>query len=474
MIKDKTISGIKWTTVSTISNTLINIIKISLLARLLDKSDFGLMALVLFVLGFMNLFMDLGFTSAILHKQDISRNEYASLYWLNVGFSFVLFFLIWILSPVVAQFYNEPELQILIPLMGSTILITALGKQFRTIELKNLNFKNISLVDVLSGILGLFVSIGFALKNYGVYSLVYGYITVNASINLFFFIRGIVKIGLLFHFNITETRPFLKIGLYQVGGQIVNYFNRDLDLLIIGKLIGVEALGGYSLAKQLIQRPRQIIDPVFARVGNSVLPKFQSDNDKLRSFFKKIFISLGSINSLVYGLIIIFAEPLVMIFYGQEYNNISQYVQLFAFLIYLKSMGSMSGLLVITKGRTDLEFLWNLINLLIFPAAIFAGSRFSIEMIIIFMICTQIMLLIPGWSIFYKRLVQLPLKTFLSLITIPALISLPFVLISFHFDSFFQKVLISIFFFISLLYYAYTNSQEIKNYLCLLNQKYFN
>ncbi len=103
-IRKQAISGVKWTTVSTITLTVVNLLKISVLARFLDKSDFGLMALVTFVLGFMNLFMDMGLTSAILHRQEISKQEYASLYWINIFFSIILVGLIIILSPLIAGF----------------------------------------------------------------------------------------------------------------------------------------------------------------------------------------------------------------------------------------------------------------------------------------------------------------------------------------------------------------------------------
>ena len=121
-IAKKATKGVKWTTLSTITIALCGILKISILARFLETSDFGLMALVTFVLGFMDLFMDMGLTSAILHKQNISREEYNSLYWLNVVFSLLLFFAILLLSPIVSDFYNEPRLMELLPLMGLGII----------------------------------------------------------------------------------------------------------------------------------------------------------------------------------------------------------------------------------------------------------------------------------------------------------------------------------------------------------------
>ena len=93
-IKKGVVSGIKWTSLGTIIIAVVAILKLSILARFLDKADFGLMALVTFVMGFMNLFNDMGLTSAILHKQNITDKQYASLYWLNIGFSIILYILL--------------------------------------------------------------------------------------------------------------------------------------------------------------------------------------------------------------------------------------------------------------------------------------------------------------------------------------------------------------------------------------------
>ena len=110
------------------------------------------MALVTFVMGFMNLFSDMGITSAILHKKVISKKEYASLYWFNIGFSLLLYALLWLITPVVSNFYEESELLYLIPLLGLNLLISAIGRIFKTIEAKDLLFKNITIIGL--GLIG--------------------------------------------------------------------------------------------------------------------------------------------------------------------------------------------------------------------------------------------------------------------------------------------------------------------------------
>lgn len=464
-IRNQAISGVKWTTVSTITLAAVNILKISVLARFLDKNDFGLMALVTFVLGFMNLFMDMGLTSAILHKQEISKQEYASLYWLNIFFSIVIVGLLILLSPLITEFYNEPELKNLIPLMSISILLSALGSQFRTINQKNLNFKYLGIVDIISAICGLVTGVLLAVLDYGVYALVFGSLVIYAVSNIIFFVKGVSRIGILFHFKINETKPFLRIGIYQVGGQIINYFTRDFDILIIGKIMGTEVLGGYSLAKQLVRRPMQILSPITTKVGVSVFPKYQNDHKSLRRYFAKLINANGTIGSYVWGLIAILAPYLVIVFYGKDYLSIVLFVQLFTILTYLRYMGGIVGVLVITTGRTDYEFYWNILISLITPIAIYIGAQYSVQMTIILMAVAQFILLIPSWFFFYKKMIGLDFRPHITYNVLPAVISSIVVLITLLLfnDNIFGIITMIILLTLSLFVYSYNTLEEVKH-----------
>src|SRR5690606_2252792 len=130
-------TGVKWTTISTVVLAVVAILKISILTRFLDKSDFGLMALITFVMGFMELFNDMGITSAILHKQEITKKQYASLYWINWFASIIMYLILALITPFIVSFYNEPLLYKLIPLIGLNLLFSGIGRQYKTIEQKH-------------------------------------------------------------------------------------------------------------------------------------------------------------------------------------------------------------------------------------------------------------------------------------------------------------------------------------------------
>lgn len=415
-LKGQVILGLKWTSFATICIAITAILKISILARLLEKSDFGLMALVTFVMGFMNLFSDMGLSTAILHKQHISKKAYASLYWFNIALCVILYMLLLLVTPIISTFYNEPELNDLIPLLGLNLIISGIGIQFKTIETKNLVFKGISIIDIIAATISLIVAIWLAVNDYGVLSLVYSALVQYFISNLLFLIIGIRKYGLLFHFKLDETIPFLKIGIYQVGGQIANYFNRDLDILLIGKFFSTEILGGYSLAKQLVFRPAQIINPVLVKVASPALAKFQNDINSLKQNYLKLIKIVASINIPVYLVIILFAPFVVHIMYGSGFDNIVILVRILSVYMIFRAIGNPIGSLVIATGRTDLEFYWNILNLFIMPLFIYVGAKYGIVEVAYSLVVAASVLFIPSWRLLTYKMTGATLKEYVTAI----------------------------------------------------------
>jgi len=419
-IKSNVISGVKWTTIGTITNALVALLKIAILARFLDKADFGLMALVTFVMGFMNLFNDMGLTSAILHKQQISKNEYASLYWLNVIFSIVLYGVLLLITPLVSNFYEEQDLKFLIPLLGLNLLISAGGRIFKTIESKFLLFKQVTIFEISASLLSLIFAVYLAINGYGVLALVYSALLQYLVQNALYLILGLKKYGLKLHFNFGETTPFLKIGMYQVGGQIINYFNRDMDILLIGKFFNSDVLGGYSLAKQLVSRPAQILNPILLKVASPALAKFQENMLQLKTNYLKLVGWVGKLNFAVYGAVALFAPIIVQLFYGTGFEEINPLVRILSVYMIFRAIGNPVGSLVIATGKTHLEFLWNMITLLVLPIFIYSGSIMGIEEVAWALTLAMAILFIPSWRLLVYKMTGATFKEYLWAIVKPS------------------------------------------------------
>lgn len=415
-LERQVIKGVKWTTISTIVLAVTQILRISVLTRFLDKADFGLMAMVTFVMSFMDLFNDMGLTSAILHKQNITKQEYASVYWLNFFVSISMYLILWGITPFIADFYNQPQLKALIPLMGLNLIISGIGRQFKTIENKNLLFKTIAIVEMSAIGVGFITAIVLSINGWGVYALIYPTILQYLISNIILLIIGLKKYGLLFHFRFAEVRSFLKIGFYQVGGQIINYFNRDLDILLIGRFFSADILGGYSLAKQLVFQPAQIINPVLTRVASPTLAKFQSNLELLKKNYLKLINIISTINILVYAGIILFAPWIIQVMYGSQFSNITIIVRILCVYMIFRAVGNPVGSLVVATGRTDLEFVWNTVTLIVMPIFIFIGAQMGIVEVAIAIVCAMIILFIPNWKLLINRMTGATLKEYVTAI----------------------------------------------------------
>lgn len=420
-MKSEVIKGMKWTTLGTVVLAVVALLKVSILARYLDKTDFGLMALVTLVMGFMNLFNDMGLTSAILHKQEISKKEYASLYWFNMMVSLAMYLMLWLITPLIASFYNEPQLNQLIPLLGLNLILSGVGRMFKTIENKHLLFKQVTVVDIVAASISLILAVILAVNGYGVYALVYSALAQYVISNFLLLFLGLKKYGLLWYCRFNHTRPFLKIGMYQVGGQTINYFNRDLDILIIGKFFSAEVLGGYSLAKQLVMRPMQILNPILTKVGAPTLAKFQNSMEALRANYLKLINAVSTINFLIYALLLALAPLAIQILYGSGFEEIVSLVRILCLYMFIRAVSSPVGSLVTATGKTNLEFYWNLLTLLVTPVFIYAGSYYGVNGAAWGITLSMAVLFIPAWRLLVHRMTGAGLKEYLKAVAIPYL-----------------------------------------------------
>lgn len=417
-------SGVKWTTVSTIIVTLIQLLQLSILARFLAPTDFGLMAIVMVVIGFSQAFLDMGISNAIIHKQTITSEQLSTLYWLNIFAGFVLFFLVFVASPLVSIFYSEPELSKLIILVGLTFLIQPFGQQFMVLWQKEMRFAEMSKIDIATKLFSLVVSVVFAYLGYGVYALVYGTLAAVTLQTILFVSMGMKEHRPRRLFRWGDVHDFIGFGVYQMGERTVNYFNSQVDVILIGKLLGTEALGVYNIAKQLIMRPSQIVNPVITKVTFPAMSKVQNDTATLKQVYLQTLNYLSSFNFLVYTIMIVLAPEIVFYLFGSKWMAAVPLVQILSLYGAVRSTGNPIGSLLLAKGKANLGFFWNLGLLLYIPVGIIFASHWGLIGVAWMLVVLQVSLVIPVWFYLTKPLCNLKLGEYCQNITIPFVIAI--------------------------------------------------
>lgn len=383
---------------------MLQLLQLAILARFLEPSAFGLMALVMVVIGFSQAFLDMGISNAIIHKQVITKNQLSTLYWVNILTGFVLFVVIVSISPLVAGFYKEPELVKLILIVGLTFIIQPFGQQFMVLWQKEMRFGEIARIDIVNKSISLIVSVYLAYKGCGVYALVYGTLAGTISQTLQFMHKGLKEYRPSFVFKLSEIKEFLSFGAYQMGEKTINYFNSQADTILIGKLLGMEALGIYAIAKQIIMRPAQIINPIISKVTFPAMAKIQDDIPRLKNIYLKTINYLSSINFPIYAFVFIFAHDIVILLFGQKYIQSIYIMQILAVWGAIRSTGNPIGSLLLAKGKANWGFWWNLGLFFYIPFVIYIGSSWGLNGITWALVLLQISLVTPNWYFLVRNL----------------------------------------------------------------------
>ena len=403
-LKKKTVSGVKWTTISTIGVNILQLIQLAILARLLDPSAFGVMAIVMVIVGFSQAFLDMGISNAIIHKQEITQEQLSTLYWVNVIAGVLIFVVMCGVAPFVASFYHQTELTNLIILLGTTFLIQPFGQQFMVLWQKELRFKEIARIDIINKFITLIVTVWFAYDGYGVYSLVYGAIAGSIVQTAQFMQLGFKEHKPRLIFNLSNIKEFLNFGAYQMGERTINYFNYQIDAILIGKLLGMEALGIYNIAKNLIMKPAMVFNPIITKVTFPVMAKIQNDVLRLKEVYLKTMNYLSSVNFLAYAFIFIFAHDIVLLLFGMKWLPAVPIVKILSVWGALRSTGNPVGSLLLAKGKANWGFFWNLGLFFYVPSGIYIGSYWGLEGVSWGLVILAFSLIIPNWYFLVRPL----------------------------------------------------------------------
>lgn len=422
-LQEKAAAGIKWTSMSALITTSLQFLKLPIIARLLQPEDFGLMAMVTVVMGFAQAYADMGISNAIIYRQDVTRNQLSSLYWLNIFAGVIVFALIITSSPLIVRFYQEPRLSSLIFWAALNFLITPVGQQFRILLQKELKFNQLAKVEVTAATSSFLVAIVTAWLGQGVFALIWGQLTNTICSSALLARLGWTTWRPKLHFKRADIKSYVGFGLYQMGERSINYFSANVDYIVIGKFLAPETLGVYTLAYQLVTMPLTKLNPILTRVAFPLFAKKRMDNAALRRGYLGVSKLLALIIfPLLVGLAV--SSPLVIpIVFGSQWESAIPIIQILALVGILKTLGNPSGSIILAKGRADLGFKWNIlvatINLLIFvliaPYGMYAIAwSYTVLSFIYFIL---------GYKILINHTIQLSFRNYISVLLTPFFIT---------------------------------------------------
>lgn len=369
-----------------------------IVARLLAPEDFGLMAIVVSVTAFMQVFTDLGVSTAIIHYQDVSESELSSLYWLNLLAGVILMLLLAAVSPWIGKLiFHESALVPVLALISVNFVFLAAGQQLRATAEKALRFAVLARVEILAAVGGSLTAVVWAWYSPSVYALVAG-VLVNGFLQaLLLWLLASDGWRPVFRVHLREARRFLKFGVYLIGSDFVNSLNRQADILVGGRFFPASILGTYSLPRNLALNIASVTNPIITRVGLPVMAKTQEDKAFLKSVYLKTMRMTASVNFPIYLVIAAFSSDVVRVVFGAKWLSSAPLLVLLAMWGMFRSCGNPAGSLLYAVGKANLAFWWNVAQLFIVFPILWGAAHFGIEGLAVGQVIVMGGILVPAW-----------------------------------------------------------------------------
>ena len=326
-----------------------------ILARILTPYDYGIMAMVAAITGFAYIFINLGLSTATIQREKINHDQVSNLFWINTAIGAAIMLLVSGLAPAIAWFYQTPPLFWVTIALSCNFLISGIAVQHQALLDRQMRFLTISIIKIGALLMGIATAITAAINGYGYWALVLNTITTSiCSLAGVWFATG-WRPG--HPRRNTGVGPMLRYGSDILGFNVINYFSRNLDNILIGRFYGSAALGLYSKAYQLMMMPITNLREPLNKVAMPSLSRLQNDPVQYRNYYMKFISILAFLSMPVVVFMYTCSESIIALILGPQWNGAVDIFRILALAAFIQPVCSTRGMVLLTTGKSR-KYLW--------------------------------------------------------------------------------------------------------------------
>jgi O-antigen/teichoic acid export membrane protein len=373
--REKTLTGISWKMAGQVGSESIQLAVAVVLAHLLMPRDFGLVAAVIILTNFASVVSIAG-RSALVQKEEVSQELLSSMFWLNVLLGLALTALLAACAPLLARAYGEPELLPLTLCFSAMFFINAFGVTHNALFQRAIDFRSFALMDLLACVLSGAVAVAAAWYGLGVWSLVLQVLVNSLTCVAFYWLASPWRPG--FVFDGASVREIMGFSVSALLSDVLAYWTRNVDNLLIGLVLGPGALGIYSRAYAIMLVPVNRI----ARVLSDVMYPSFSSIQKDRAYVKHVFLKMTRAVALVtfpmmLGVMSV-AEHFVSALFGPRWLGMVPVLEVLCLIGMIQSVTMFLRNIYLSQGKAELLLRVELPLQLVQMLGIVAGLRWGI------------------------------------------------------------------------------------------------
>ena len=374
MAKSLVFKGIIWSSIQKFGNLLISFVANMVLARLLTPDDFGIVGMLLFFVAIAQTLVDSGFGSALIQKKQIDQDDKSTVFIINLLMSVVLYLLVYLCAPWISAFYKIPLLCEVLRVISLVVVINAFGQVQQSLLIRKLEFRKLSICNIMGSIVGAIIGIVSAYYGFGVWSLVIKTVVTALITNILLWILNTWRP--LMSFSVSSFKSLFSFGGYIMLSNLILNVSNNIQSMIIGKYFAPSYVGNFTQAKNL----RNVAsDGISAVIGSVLYPDFSKHQDNDILINKRLEKSSALLSYVVIPLmffLIVGANKIIPLVYGNQWDVAIPYFQILCVGGIPICLQRVNASVVQAKGRSKLLFICNVIKITVYLPLLIIAARF--------------------------------------------------------------------------------------------------
>jgi O-antigen/teichoic acid export membrane protein len=369
--------SVLWTAIGKASNSLISLLVTALLTRLLTPADFGIVAMVVVISGFLNIMAEAGVSTAVVQKRDLQPDALSTLFWAGLALGLLAAGCLALGSPLIARFFGEPRLTPVVALLSMSFVFLAMGRIPNGLLERSFRFQQLATAEVISAVLSGVIGIVLARAGAGYFALVAQTLVsgfLNASLRLWF---ARFRPRLVFDWAALKAVSGYSGGV--TAFTAINYWARNLDKALIGRALGAAELGFYGRAYALMLYPLEGITGVINPTLHPLLSAMQGDPERMTRAYVKVLRLVATLALPAMCILGTLAPEIVHTVWGKQWDPSVRVFAILCFVGSVQPIGSTFGAVFLATNRTRLLALVGFVNSVIMMAGIAVGVRYGIQ-----------------------------------------------------------------------------------------------
>lgn len=413
--------GLKWQAITIGGRQVLSLVVFTTLARLLDPSAFGLLGLVSVYLVFVGMFVDQGIGTAIIQRQDLQPEHLDSAFWFNIGCAAILCAATIVFAGPISTLLGSELLAPLLRWASLGLVIGAIQEIHATLFTKSLDFRRTAIRTLLANCVGGAVGVGMAATGYGVWALIGQ--QLSSAIAGACFLWSVSPYRPSFKLSWRHLRELLGISLSIFTTSFIWFFTSRLDQIVIGRFIGLSALGLYAVAGKIPEFAKMVTQQPLSEVSLPALSSIQNDKRRLNDAVYRGMEMNAVISFAIFVGVASVAADLVPFLFGVKWTDAATVCSLLSFYALVTGLQIFTRPLFLAIGEMRPWVVRNAAQAIGVCLACVVGVRFGVSWLVTGLIVNNLLIGL-NTLFFFRRRAGLSIGSYCRPCLVPGLASL--------------------------------------------------